>query len=374
VFEDNSAPGGFAGAIFTDAGGNVNVYRGRFFRNTASDGGAISIGGGGAATLEECVFIENEASGGGGAVEVSGTSSVSVSKSELVGNTAVWGGGGLRCGGGGTCTIDSSFFTSNHTSDGAGGGGVQVGTSATLSASATILSSVFAGNSASLGGGGLEANQGTTDAAVVNCTFYGNTAEGSHAAINNNVNAALSVTNTIAWGNVGSGDQIAQTTETTMTYTDLQGSWAAGEDGNIDAGPEFTSLLTGYWSGAEFDDALLMTELSLGSGSLAEGALVGSFVKPDTADGRYYRIVYNTTSTISVWGDLVTTMGVGGGIFYEVMALSLSASSPCIDAANGTVAPATDILGNSRMDDSDVDDTGGGSPTYVDMGAYERQP
>jgi hypothetical protein len=47
--------------------------------------------------------------------------------------------------------------------------------------------------------------------------------------------------------------------------------------------------------------------------------------------------------------------------------------SPCIDAANGTVAPTTDIDGYSRYDDPCTPNTGTGDPNYVDMGAYEYQ-
>ena len=51
----------------------------------------------------------------------------------------------------------------------------------------------------------------------------------------------------------------------------------------------------------------------------------------------------------------------------------LGPGSPCIDAGDGDAAPATDILANPRYDDPGVGDTGVGVPTYVDMGAYERQ-
>ncbi|MDD5305736.1 MAG: right-handed parallel beta-helix repeat-containing protein [Deltaproteobacteria bacterium] len=51
----------------------------------------------------------------------------------------------------------------------------------------------------------------------------------------------------------------------------------------------------------------------------------------------------------------------------------LSAGSPCIDAADGTQAPATDIDGNARVDDTDSPNTGIGPP-WADMGAYEYQP
>jgi len=51
----------------------------------------------------------------------------------------------------------------------------------------------------------------------------------------------------------------------------------------------------------------------------------------------------------------------------------LQAASPCIDVANGDDAPATDIENNTRHDDFGVNNSGTGTPTYADMGAYEFQ-
>ncbi len=58
-------------------------------------------------------------------------------------------------------------------------------------------------------------------------------------------------------------------------------------------------------------------------------------------------------------------VNAGGGDFR------LGAGSSCIDAANGSAAPALDIVGNSRVDDPAVLPNGA---NYADMGAYERQP
>jgi hypothetical protein len=50
--------------------------------------------------------------------------------------------------------------------------------------------------------------------------------------------------------------------------------------------------------------------------------------------------------------------------------LRLEPDSPCVDAADGNVAPSTDVLGLARIDIPDVN-SGAGDPNYVDMGAYE---
>ena len=52
----------------------------------------------------------------------------------------------------------------------------------------------------------------------------------------------------------------------------------------------------------------------------------------------------------------------------------ISPGSPCIDAANGTVAPDLDIEGDARLDDPDTPNSGIGSPPYADIGADEWTP
>ena len=51
--------------------------------------------------------------------------------------------------------------------------------------------------------------------------------------------------------------------------------------------------------------------------------------------------------------------------------LRLKADSNCIDTANGSAAPLTDILDFERIDINDVNNTGTGEPNYADMGAHE---
>jgi predicted outer membrane repeat protein len=52
----------------------------------------------------------------------------------------------------------------------------------------------------------------------------------------------------------------------------------------------------------------------------------------------------------------------------------LQSGSPCIDAGDGDSAPLVDFQGLSRADDPLTTDTGTGTPTYTDLGAYEYQP
>jgi len=118
----------------------------------------------------------------------------------------------------------------------------------------------------------------------------------------------------------------------------------------------------------------MQTALAVDGTPWVPGELVGLYVQPDVGDPRIYPIAANVEDMIWVWGDLPTALGVADGDTFVLRDLRLGVGSPCIDAADGSAAPETDILGNPRMDDSDVIDSGGGSPTYADMGAYERQP
>jgi len=52
----------------------------------------------------------------------------------------------------------------------------------------------------------------------------------------------------------------------------------------------------------------------------------------------------------------------------------LRSGSPCIDAADGDSASESDIECSPRVDDPTTPNTGAGSLTYVDMGAFEYQP
>ena len=52
--------------------------------------------------------------------------------------------------------------------------------------------------------------------------------------------------------------------------------------------------------------------------------------------------------------------------------LQITDSSSCIDAANGNIAPDFDVEGKPHLDNTTIDDTGTGTPSYVDIGAYEQ--
>jgi hypothetical protein len=54
--------------------------------------------------------------------------------------------------------------------------------------------------------------------------------------------------------------------------------------------------------------------------------------------------------------------------------LHLGAGSPCIDQADGSLAPSTDLEGNERVDDPAAPNGAGCAGACADLGAFEYQP
>ncbi len=111
----------------------------------------------------------------------------------------------------------------------------------------------------------------------------------------------------------------------------------------------------------------------------AVGIVLNGFILEIADDGiaRTVTAVLGDQITFTPSLTAASTAGVrvdnwGAGATDLEVDLYLQSGSPCIDAANGDVAPEFDLDGNDRWDDPSVDpDTGVGTPTYVDMGAYE---
>lgn len=104
-----------------------------------------------------------------------------------------------------------------------------------------------------------------------------------------------------------------------------------------------------------------------GSFGIASGH--NNFFNPQAANGDFYHTEIADWTPSDRTGDLsVDPMFVApaSGDF------ELQATSPLIDAADGGPASQLDLLGRPRFDD-DRSDTGSGAPTFVDIGALERQ-
>ncbi|KPL25661.1 MAG: hypothetical protein AMJ75_00090 [Phycisphaerae bacterium SM1_79] len=222
---------------------------------------------------------------------------------------------------GASASLTNSLFVNNYAE--AYGGGV----AAWDGASVLLSSCVFACNEASAfgGGGGIHVDGSTAD--VVSCTFCANrTNDFFGAAVDAWAGSSVSIVNTvIAHSTRGYGVYGENDSEISVMYSNVFGNPAGnysglqdptGENGCMSADPLFVNL--GCWD----------------PNGTPTGANHDFWI-----DGDY----------------------------------RLRPGSPCIDAADGNVAPVTDILGNTRHDDPGTHNTGAGSPDYVDMGAYEFQ-
>jgi hypothetical protein len=198
------------------------------------------------------------------------------------------------------------------------------------SSNPNVIHCVFSGNDGGYGGGGM--NNYSSNLTVTNCTFSGNFATTYGGGVRN-YSSSPTVTNCIFWNDSASrlGNEIYNYSSTPLiAYCDIAGSLNGGEwdtslgtdvGGNMDTDPLFVRM------------------------------------PDDCGDG---------------WGDDPDTPE-DEGANDDYGDLRLQTGSPCIDAANGDVAPDNDILGNPRHDDPGMDNIGAGYPNYVDMGAYEFQ-
>ena len=307
------------------------------FRENRAFGGGGLYTAMGVLVLENCTFIENEAIDLGGGAYVEEFSEVYAQDCVFERNSATgpatfyWYGNG-----GGMCiwgpdtyySLRRCHFIANTALLLSGALDLFHNDAPSLPSDGRIENCVFAGNvvAGSLHpdgrGGGIQLN--TMSPAITNCVFYGNSATYLGGGIEVMVNSSPTITNSIFWGNSApmrpdididfSSSCTVGYNLTGQTLDPVVGFIDGG--GNIDADPLFVD--PGHWDdagtpGDESDDVWI--------------------------DGDY----------------------------------RLQAGSPCIDAADGSAAPAADILGDPRDDDPATPNTGAGTPSYADMGAYEFQ-
>ncbi len=272
-----------------------------------------------ASTIDGFTITGGAATGTGAQTHGGGISAVdaapTVRNCRIESNTAAGNGAGaylLRS----DAVIEESLFM-NNAAQGDGGA------IASSNGSPLINAVPFIGNSA-VNGGALSATLGTAE--VVNDLFFGNSATGQGGAIYSYQYASTVITNGSFSGNQaaeGGALYSGGTSHPVVTNAILWGD--SSDDGKEIAG--------GAPSVSYSDVA---GELFIGAGNISADPL---FVDGPAGD------------------------------------LHLTDGSPCIDAAKGSIGgftpPDTDSEGSGRHDVVTVADTGTGTPTFVDMGAYE---
>jgi hypothetical protein len=270
-------------------------------------------------------FLSNQADYGGGMSNDS-YSDPTLSGCNFSQNTA-FAGGGMTNESYSEPTLTDVFFISNQASSYGGG-------MANNSSDPYLMGCSFRGNTAVTGGGGMvndhsyplianvifsgNQSQGgggmgntTSGPLIMNTVFAGNIAEVGGAMVNQN--SSPQITNTVMWDNQATteGDQIYNVSGSpTISYSDVQSSGGSG----------------GGWDGTLGSD---------GGDNIDSDPLFILPVNPSSAP---------TTS-----GDL-----------------HLRSGSPGIDTGYDVACPPTDLDGNTRPIDGDLDGT-----AICDMGAYE---
>ena len=216
-----------------------------------------------------------------------------------------------------TPTIRDCAFLNNRTGAGGAGGGM-----ANRNADTVVRGTAFAKNSAATGGGVYNL-QGAPQFA--NCVFFDNTATTGNGGGISNENGSVSITNCSFSGNSGfKGGAVNSFSSTRINIT----------------------------------NSILWENPSNEIETTADSSLT---ISHSDVKGQFMEIKTNLTLD-----PLFANPTMGD--------LRLGAGSPCIDAADGSTAPETDMEGNPRQDIPTAPNKGAGDPAFVDMGAYEFQP
>lgn len=414
---------GKGGAVYVDEESNLLIRDCTFIENTAVSGNIANTGNGGAVlnfggtvTIQNCVFLANQAirvgdAGGSGGALGSREGTLIVEDCTFVENSAGYLGGAVL---GNTASNDlqivRSLFTANQARKGAGiailytkmtaVNCVFAGNSADKGAgifsflphsdeNARVINSLFAGNRAGVGAGGIGHVGGPNrELEVLNCTVVANDGERGGIANSDLYDASLlTVSNCIIWDNAQ--DQIVSNpaAATTVSYSCVDGGYEG--DGNISADPLLAGGPGARWTAVGLYDPDTGRTTFVDEHALwIPDQWVGQLLNPDRSQSLQSLIVANTRTTVTVWGDF-EKLGEPGAT-YQISDYQLLSGSPVIDAADNTAVPPdaldldedgdlaertpVDLNGNARfVDDPFTDHSGFGNSPIIDMGTYEYQ-
>jgi hypothetical protein len=140
-------------------------------------------------------------------------------------------------------------------------------------------------------------------------------------------------------------------------------------------GPPDQPLVESTWTDATYLEASHQSVLSDATQSWDPSASAGLYVQVRRNVTLSWRLILdNDATSLRIWGRAVAVQHLGS---YAIVDLRLGPSSEAIDAGMdplGDPKVAEDLLGIPWTKDLDTADTGDGTPTYVDIGAYEYVP
>ena len=232
-------------------GGMYNINSSPTITNCTFSGNLAEYGGGmynhdSNPILAECKFINNTVYGwynpdmfygkGGGMLNSSGTPILT--NCIFIGNSSKSDGGGVYNYPSSSPIMTNCTFTGNS-SKSYGGGMCNSGNSPIL------INCIFSGNLAYKNGSGIF-NQNGSHPVLINCIFSGNSARYGNAlaCFHGSTRNSFELINCIVWDGDNSIDVYCWPNY--INYSDIQGGWRWGGEGNINVDPLFVK--PGYWA------------------------------------------------------------------------------------------------------------------------------
>ncbi len=380
-FTQNSVPeSGLGGAMQIISGTTPQIVNCIFWNNTANLGGGIAIilddyKEDRYVSFERSIFINNIAQGVlGGAIYASDDVTVlSILFNECIFSNNITSDGYSRQGSV-LYLADSSEVSFNRCVFAGNGIGNDQGTIAvTADSHFEMENSVMAGNIAFAGSAFYQ--ESTYASIVRNSTFYMNTDINTDddseilSPVQLHGESGLTIFNTILYSEhdpeyVNMGTGIVNSHHNLIENLDNKDSKIIGTAPTFNNTPAYGR----GWTSVDFNQNTFQTELLDNTLDLNTDELKGLFVKLETDERRYY-IAGNTKTAVFVWGDVTGSAAIGGLYIFED--LKLGSGSTGIDAGTSDNAPKSDFDKKERQDNKSVPDTGSGTYTYYDIGAFE---
>jgi len=417
----------FGGGMYNRIASNPTLINCIFSGNTGNSTSEIGAGAGmrnfvSSPILTNCIFSDNKAANGSGGGMSNHLSDVTLKSCMFIGNIATQSGGGMfshcsrpkltHCifnentatlgGGGGVCNIISTQ-TARHCkfsrNNALVGGGMHNESSISISTFCT-----FSDNTAAILGGGMN-NSHSPRTTVTNCLFSGNAADLGGGMFNDSDTTLTNCKFIANIANSGGGMRNASGNPTIINCT-FSGNYASNNGGAIENFFANPILANSVFYGNTSNDGGGMY-----NGRSSNVEVINCIMwddRPNEIINVIFSDLFNADGTTTIAYSNIegsggsaaydTLLGIDGGgnidadpLFVDPLGadgvagtvdddLRLMASSPSIDAADydaylSVGGGLVDLDGKDRViDNMSIIDTGVGSVTFLDMGAYEYGP
>jgi predicted outer membrane repeat protein len=365
TFESNDAQDdGQGGGFFGGYRSNQSLTDCAFTGNTATQGGGVYLADLSATELTGCTFDENLAYFGGGVYSyntvypnnTNPAAKENLTDCAFTANVAYTDGGAMYNNQSSANVTDTSF--SQNAASRSGGAVYNYSECEPVFTGCTFSQNAAYGGSSSVYGGGAIHSDFLTNLTVAGCTFASNSAVYGGAI--HEYNAVMTITSSVFTGNTasfgGALGTVWGTSTTTVTNCSFSGNTATQYGGGV-----YNS-----YNALQISNSILWGNTATTSG--AQGYFGDAYytypIEYSDVEGGCAAITNATCNS----GNIAVNPA-----FVTPTDLRLQSTSPAIDAAKGCTAPATDVLGNGRVDVTATTNTGPTGPT-ADMGAYEYVP